>query len=105
MLGLTVGSVSWHCFVGLYLFLEGLNRVRSLELPKGLGYFLLSSAQLWPQAGLFKWLHWSVKWRSLHCVAEQRAAVSSLVKDDDRMSLFRSPDFNVLGLRKPHTLF
>lgn len=80
MLGLTVGSVSWHCFVGLYLFLEGLNRVRSLELPKGLGYFLLSSAQLWPQAGLFKWLHWSVKWRSLYCVAEHRGAVSSLVK-------------------------
>lgn len=43
MLGLTVGSVGWRCHVGLYLFLEGLNRGRSLELPKRIRLF---SAQL-----------------------------------------------------------
>lgn len=98
MLGLTVGSVCWRCSVGFYLFLEGLNRTRSLSCPKGLGYILLSSAQLWPEAGLFKWLHWSVKWRSLHCVANHRVAVSIFVK---KMIRFVSNSrFYCLGFEK-----
>lgn len=39
-------TVGWRRFVGLYLFLQRLNRVRSLQLPIGLGYFPLCSAQL-----------------------------------------------------------
>lgn len=61
-------------------FISLFRGVHSLVLPKGLSYFLLSSALLWPHEGLFKWLHWRVKWRSPHCVVECRGIVSSIVK-------------------------
>lgn len=64
----------------------------------------LSSAQLWPQAGLFKWLHWSVKRRCLHSMVEYNGAASSLFEEDDQTSLFKMADFDVLDLRKSHSL-
>lgn len=96
---LTVGSVSGNCFVGLYLFLEGLNRVRSLVLPKGLDYFLLCSAQL--SCGLRQDCSngYSGVWSGdLFIVWLNRGAFSSFVKTVIRRVCLKFQVLNVLGL-------
>lgn len=64
-------------------FIEAAKRIRLFSAQR-------SSAQLWPQAGLFKWLQWSVKWRSLHSVAQHSGAASSLEKELIRCLCFKN---------------